>query len=111
MQLVITTYLDRNADDFESRLDQVVPVALDAAAERVSTRAQAAMTTRSSHTMVVRGGLDLLEGTEVAWEGIEGLTAVRFVVPWDDSDHISADRLLAANRFAQTFSSAMRAAA
>jgi hypothetical protein len=103
MQLVITRYFDRNPEEIESRLDQAIPIALDAAADRIDSRAIAPHGEPSPNGIVV-SGLDILDGTEINWDGGARLTTVRVTVPWDSEDSASGQKLLAASRFAQVFS-------
>lgn len=111
MNLVITTYFDHNLDDVAAVAEGVVPRALSAAADRVASIQTPETIERKKDGFVVHDGVDVLDGTEVRWSGIDGLTTVEFTVPWPDGLDAPGDRVLAANRFVQTFSSELRAAA
>lgn len=111
MNLVITTYFANELDDVAARAEGVVPLALSAAADRVAATQTPETIERKNDGLVVHQGVDVLDGTEVRWSGVEGLTTVEFTVPWPDGADAPGDRVLAANRFVQTFSSELRSAA
>ena len=81
-----------------------MPAALTAAAERIDAPAVATRSEARANGVVVHG-LGILDGTEINWEGANGLTTVRVTVPWGSDDGSSGKKLLAANRFAQVFAS------
>ncbi|MBT8240600.1 MAG: hypothetical protein KJN63_05180 [Acidimicrobiia bacterium] len=111
MRLVFTNYLDRNPSHVEGRLDTAVSAGLDAAAERIDSPAARGLSTEATTTGVVLRGDDVLDGTEIDWEGDSGLTTIRVVVPWHTGDSATGTKLLAANRFAQVFATQARLAA
>ena len=111
MNLVFTNYLDRNPSDIEGRLDTAVSAGLAAAAERIDSPSTSAATKEVTAGGVVLRDADVLDGTEINWEGESGLTTVRVVVPWHPGDSATGTKLLAANRFAQVFSTEARVAA
>ena len=111
MRLVFTNYLDRNPSDVEDRLDRAVSAGLHAAAERIDVPAAPAAATEATPDGVVLREADVLDGTEIAWEGGSGLTTIRVVVPWHPGDSATGTKLLAANRFAQVFATEARLAA
>ena len=110
MQLVFTKYLDRSPGEIEGRLDHAVSAGLTAAAERIDTPVAPASTESIDRGVVVRSD-DILDGTEISWDGDSDLTTVRVVVPWHAADRSTGAKLLAANQFAHVFSTQARLAA
>jgi len=111
MNLVITTYFENELDNVAALAEGVVPQALSAAAERVAASQTPETIERTNDGFVVHHGVDVLDGTEVRWSGIDGLTTIEFTMPWPEGADSPGDRVLAANRFVQTFSSELRSAA
>jgi len=103
MQLVLTRYLDRSTADIERDVATAVPQALNEAAARIDAVATAPRAEKRSHGVTLRG-VEVLDGAEVDWDNDAGVTIVRVRVPWTASDHTSGTKLIAANRFAQVFS-------
>jgi hypothetical protein len=103
MQLVLTQYLEQSTDTIERRVGAAVPSALSAAAARIDAVATSPRGEARPHGVVLRG-VDVLDGAEVDWDGDAGLTTLRVSVPWTAADGSSGRKLLAANRFAQVFS-------
>jgi len=103
MQLILTQYLEQSTDTIERRVATAVPSALNAAADRIDAVATAPRGEARPHGVVLRG-VDVLDGAEVDWNGEAGLTTVRVRVPWTVADGSCGHKLLAANRFAQVFS-------
>jgi len=109
--LVITTYVDMSPAEFDSSFMRAVPVALAAAARRVAEPRTSAITETTKRGVFVLGGLDLLCGADIRWSGTDDLTTLKVKVPWCNEDGIDGRKLLAANRFAQELSAAVRVAA
>lgn len=112
MHLTLTQYLDRAPAHVDAHLAESVPTALRAAADRVhaplATDGPASITGRLA---VVDGGLDVLDGTTIDWDGDDDLTSIRVIVPWPSEASERRRRLLAANRFAHVLADTVRAAA
>ena len=109
--LIITTYVDTSPDTFDSGFMRAVPVALAAAARRVDEPRTSTITETTETGVFVHGGVDLLSGADVRWSGTGDLTTLKIKVPWTTEDGIDGRKLLAANRFAQALSAAVRVAA
>lgn len=108
--LTITTYVDRDAELVETHVEEALGEAVAAAGERVAAGAAHTRTERTDTGLTVRTDLDLLDGTELGWERIDGLTELRLVIPWRDGTESHNRRSLAANRLATALSEHILAA-
>lgn len=111
MRLIITHYVDREPAHVSARVVESIPDALRAAGERVAAPVTPAATSVDDHHAVIRGGVDLLDGTSIDWHGDAELTTIRYSVPWQSGNPSQLRRLLAANRFATVLSDRVRAVA
>ncbi len=111
MQLVITSYLDRSPAHVRRHLGAHIDPAIQAAADRVHEPARSAATSVDADRAVVHGGLDVLDGAAIDWDGDDDLTTVRVTVPWTPAASSTGRQILAANHFAQVLSAAVRNAA
>lgn len=112
MQLVITHYLDRSPAHVRDHVEATIPAAIQAAADRVRRPTTASNTDLTERGARVHGGLDVLDGAAIEWDGVDELTTVRVSIPWAlDHQDEAGSRVLAANRFAQVLSTGVRDAA
>jgi hypothetical protein len=111
VNLIITHYLDRSPEHVRDHLATTIPQAIRAAADRVSRPVTESGTDLTDTHAVVHGGLDVLDGAAIDWDGDDDLTTVRVSIPWAQGDDARGHRILAANRFAHVLSAGVRNAA
>ncbi len=111
MQLVITSYLDRSPAHVRDHLAAHIGPAIRAAAERVDAPSASAETSIDGERAMIRGGLDVLDGAAIDWDGDDDLTTVRVTIPWAPGAPSMGRQVLAANRFAHVLTTGVRDAA
>lgn len=109
MHLILTSYVDRSPDHVHQRLAASIPHAVREAAERICDVAGDPITSIAGRRAVLRGGLADLDGASIDWDGTDDLTTVRITVPWATNGPGGGRQILAANRFAQTLTTDVRA--
>ena len=110
MNLILNQYLEADAADVAERLDAAVVHGIDAAATRIAAPRADVTTEHIDDGLRVSGGVDVLDGSELHVEGVDGLTIIEFRVPWQPGRSVES-KLLAANAFAHTVAKEIDAAA
>ena len=110
MNLILNQYLETDAAVVAERLDSAVVHGIDAAATRISAPRDEVTTEHLADGVRVSGGVDVLDGSELHVEGVDGFTIIEFVVPWAPGRSVES-KLLAANAFAHTVAMEIDAAA
>ena len=110
MQLILNQYIDAEPSIVAERLESAVVHGVDAAATRIDAPLRAVAAEGVEGGLRVRGGVDVLDGSELHVGGTDGFTILEFVVPWR-SDGTVESKLLAANAFAHTVAHEVDAAA
>lgn len=110
MHLILTSYVDRSPEHVHQRLADSIAHAVREAADRIHGVAGDPATSITGRRAVLSGGLADLDGAAIEWDGTDDLTTVRVSVPWT-ADRDTGRQVLAANRFAHTLTTDIRAAA
>ena len=110
MNLILNQYIESEAADVAEKLESAVAHGVDAAATRIAAPRDELTTEQLDDGLRVRGGLHVLDGSELHIEGVDGLTILEFTVPWVNDATVES-KLLAANAFAHTVAMEVDAAA
>lgn len=110
MNLILNQYIETEPTDVADRLEVAVAHGVDAAATRIAAPRDELSTEHLTDGLRVHGGLDVLDGSELHIEGVDGLTILEFTVPWENDRSVES-KLLAANAFAHTVAMEVDAAA